>query len=384
VFRLLDEQLAANNEIVHAIRRAADGKRRQVILVRGGPGTGKSVVALNALGEILRHELTVYLVTGSSAFTHGMRRVLGQRLKGHVRFTDYFWNKPDSADVLIVDEGHRIRAKSQPKVLGHLRPTIGQVDELIRASKVTVFLVDENQIISPNEVGEPSLVQAAAARHGAEFHSFTLTGQFRCSGSASYLEWLDDVLGLASERQGLRLVVPVGFDLAIVDSPHELLREIRAKNARRPNSARLLAGWCWKWSDPMPAGLVDDIQISDFAFPWESKANKRPPPGIPEAKDWALDPAGVNQAGTVYSVQGFESPHVGVIMGPDLVVRSGEWVADPSKNFSNNLRRRTPAVALPYFKRIYRTLLSRPTESCRVYCTDEETREFLRDHIVRP
>jgi uncharacterized protein len=115
-----------------------------------------------------------------------------------------------------------------------------------------------------------------------------------------------------------------------------------------------------------------------------TKSGKRPPPGIPEAKDWALDPAGVNQAGTVYSVQGFESRHVGVIIGPDLIVRNGDWVADPRKNFSNSLRRQIPEVALPYLKRIYRTLLSRPTESCRVFSTDEETREHLRNYIVRP
>ena len=119
VFRLLDEQLTANNAILaRAIRYAATTHRNHVILVRGGPGTGKSVIALNALGEVLRRELSVFLVSGSSAFTHGMRRILGRRLEGLVRFTDFFWDaEPDSIDVLIVDEAHRMRAQSQPKVL---------------------------------------------------------------------------------------------------------------------------------------------------------------------------------------------------------------------------------------------------------------------------
>ncbi len=209
-------------------------------------------------------------------------------------------------------------------------------------------------------------------------------GKFRSNGSASYLEWLDDVLQLAPAARDLKLVVPTGFNFKLVDSPHELLAEVQAKNAAKSNTARLLAGWCWKWSDPLPDGLVDDIQIGDFRFPWESKNGKRPPPGIPEAKHWAIDPAGVGQAGTVYSVQGFEMDHVGVIIGPDLVMRDGKWIAAPAKNYSNSLRRKTPEIALPYIKRIYRTLLSRPTQSCSVYCCDEETKKYLADRIIRP
>jgi hypothetical protein len=197
------------------------------------------------------------------------------------------------------------------------------------------------------------------------------------------LEWLDDVFELNDKKKHLKLVVPVGFDFKLIDSPEKLLNEIKNLNSVKPNSARLLAGWCWKWSDPLPDGLVEDIQIGKFRFPWESKNGKRPPPGIPEAKYWALDPAGVNQAGTVYSVQGFEMKHVGVIIGPDLINRNGKWIAQPQNNFSNDLRRKTPDVALPYIKRIYRTLLSRPMQSCGVYCTDRETQAYLADQIIR-
>lgn len=385
VFRLLDEQIAANNAIVRASASATQRAKKQVIVVRGGPGTGKSVIALNVLGEMLRRNQTVFLVTGSAAFTHGLRRILGPRLEGFLRFTDFFWkHEPNSIDVLVIDEGHRVRAKSQPKVAGHLRPKISQVDELIRAARVTVFFVDENQIISPEEVGEPRVIRDAAHRLGARYEEFQLVGQFRCDGSAAYVDWLDDVLGLGDEHQGLKLVTPAGFDLKIVGSPEELLDEVRVRNAHKPNSARLLAGWCWPWSDPLPDRLVDDIVIGDFRFPWEAKNGKRPPPGIPEAKHWAIDAAGVSQAGTVYSVQGFETEHVGVIIGPDLIVRGGKWVAQPEKNFSNGLRRKKPEVALPYLKRIYRTLLSRPMKSCSVYCADVETRAHLESQIVRP
>jgi hypothetical protein len=382
VFRLLDEQLVANNAIVGAVRNAARGGRKRVILVHGGAGTGKSVIALNTLGEVLRKDLRTYFVTGSAAFTNGVRKVLGRRLEGLIRFTDYFWNFPEnSVDVLIVDEAHRMRTRSTPRVPTAQRPQIGQIEELIRTARVTVFFADENQIISPSEIGEPTAISSAAASVGARFDEHRLRSQSRCNGSDAYLEWLDDLFDLPSS-QGMKLIVPTGFNFKVVDSPHELLSEVRKKNAGSPNSARLVAGWCWPWSNPNPDGtLVEDIEIDDFRFPWEAKNGSKPAPGIPEAKWWAVDPAGVNQAGTVYSVQGFEAPHVGVIIGRDLVIEGGRWAAFPSRNYSNSLRRQPPDLALPYLKRIYRTLLSRAMDSCSVYCVDEETREHIRSRI---
>lgn len=177
---------------------------------------------------------------------------------------------------------------------------------------------------------------------------------------------------------------PATFDFDVLDSPHDLLAWVRARNVAEPNSARLTAGWCWPWSDPRPDGaLVDDIVIGDFAFPWELKSGKRGKPGVPEAKHWAVDPGGADQAGTVYSVQGFEFRYVGVLMGPDLVIRGGQWVANPRANCRNGLRAKPPEVASIYLRRIYRTLFTRPLRGLRVFSVDPETREFLRSQIDR-
>lgn len=383
VFRLLDEQIAANNAILRAIQRASKTKSKHVILVRGGPGTGKSVIALNALGEVLRRELKVFLVSGSSAFTHGMRKILGRRVETLIRFTDFFWDAPEnSVDVLIVDEAHRIRAKSIPRVPTYLRPKISQIEELMRAARVTVFFVDEHQIISPEEMGDPAMIRETARQLHANYQEFTLTSQFRCNGSDTYLTWLDDVLAIHGASEGIKLATPTGFDFQLVDSPHALVDYVQARNLSVSNSARLLAGWCWPWSDPLPDRLVDDIVIGDFHFPWEAKNGHKPPPGIPEAKHWAIDPAGVGQAGTVYSVQGFETKHIGVIIGPDLIMRNGTWIAQAKQNHSNSIRRCLPAQALPYIKQIYRTLLSRGIQSCRVYCVDSETRNSIESRLI--
>jgi hypothetical protein len=268
-----------------------------------------------------------------------------------------------------------------------------------------------------------------------------LRAQFRCDGSDEYLRWADALFDLnkdeelypnddgptpaaldiesadwpsaesitgsaTSARGGLaskaREAVPVyravassenavgslqspaTFDLDILGSPHDVLAWVQERNRAEPNSARLTAGWCWPWSDPLPdRSLVNDILIGDFAFPWELKNGKRGRPGVPEAKHWAVDPAGADQAGTVYSVQGFEFRYVGVIMGPDLVSRDGKWIANPRANYRNVLRAKPPAVASIYLRRIYRTLLTRPLRGVRIFSVDAETREFLRSRVDR-
>lgn len=384
VFTMLDDQIPAQKSIISAIRRAARAKSKTIILVDGGPGTGKSVVALDALGHALRSNLTTYLVSGSAAFTHGMRRLLGLDLAPIVRFTDFFWDRAEnSVDVLIVDEAHRIRSRSQPKVISERRPKISQLEELVRAAKVTVLFMDTNQIIEPDEVGDPLRVAALAEQLGIRFESHLLQAQFRCDGSDAYLNWVDELFGLTTRDASPALQTPEVFDFDVFDRPQDVLNWVRARNRTEPNSGRLTAGWCWPWSDPLPDGtLINDIVIGDFTFPWELKNGKRGAAGIPEAKLWAVDPGGAEQAGTVYSVQGFEFRHVGVLMGSDLVVRDGCWVANPKQNFRNSIRGKSADIAAIYLRRIYRTLFTRPLRSIRVYSVDEETRSFLRSKVI--
>lgn len=386
VFVMLDEQIPAQRNIVRAIAKASDRKQKSIILIDGRPGTGKSIVALNAVGEALKEGKNTFLVSGSAAFTHGIRKLLGPDLAPLVKFTDAFWQQSENTiDVLVVDEAHRIREKSTPRVPTSQRPRVSQLEELIQAAKVTVLFMDAKQIIEPDERGDPDQVEQLATRLGVEFSRHQLSAQFRCGGSDAYVLWADDLFSLtagAGEQPVLRS--PDIFDFEVFDSPHHILTWVQQKNAAEPQSARVLAGWCWPWSDPRPDGtLVNDIVIGDFTFPWELKSGKRGKPGIPEAKHWAIVDAGIDQAGTVYSAQGFEFRHVGLIMGSDLVIRNGGWVVNPRANFRKSIRAKPPDVASIYIRQIYRALFTRPRQSIRVYSVDAETRAFLRLKMMR-
>ena len=204
VFTMLDEQIPAQQSIVRSMNDAIRWKGKSIILVEGGPGTGKSVIALDALGHAIRKKQIVHLVSGSAAFTHGMRRLLGPELAPLVRFTDFFWEHAESSvDVLIVDDAHRIRAKSVPKVIAARRPKISQLEELVRAARVTVLFMDTNQIIQPDESGDPTEVAVLAARLGIKLTAHRLRAQFRCDGSDEYLRWADTLFDLAGVEDPL-------------------------------------------------------------------------------------------------------------------------------------------------------------------------------------
>lgn len=384
VFNLLEDQLAAYYAILDRAKKASKLKDKCVIIVRGGPGTGKSVIALNVIAELLSKGQTVFHATGSAAFTSTLRKIVGSRAASMFKYFISFANvKENSINVLVCDEAHRIRAKSvsrfTPKAERTDKP---QVDELIEAAKVSVFFIDDYQVVRPYEQGSTDMIRASARKHGAEVFEFELKTQFRCSGSDGYLNWLDSVLGIR-ETANRMLTKKEKMDFQIFDSPHALYEAIERKNEEKPNSARMVAGFCWPWSNPKPDGtLVEDVVIGDFRMTWEAKNDMKVAPGIPPAKLWAYDPQGVGQMGSIYTIQGFEFDYVGVVFGDDLSwnPNTKTWIGK-SQNSSDAAVKRDKANFGRYVKNAYRVLLTRGMMGCYVYFINKDTEDYFRSLI---
>ena len=385
-FNLIDDQIVANNTIVDRAKKAAKLGKKSVIIVRGGPGTGKSVIALNVLAEMASMNKPVFHATGSSAFTNTLRKIAGPRAS---HLFKYFMDFPDTkfkeneVPVLICDEAHRIRSKSNSIYTPReLRSDMPQVEQLIRASKVSVFFIDDYQVVRPNEVGSSKLIKDTAERLDAEVFDFELKTQFRCNGSDGYLNWIDNTLGIRDTANRM-LTKNEKMEFKIFGSPNALDATIREKNAQTPNSARLVAGFCWKWSDPKPDGtLVEDVEIEDFKRTWELKPGKRGAPGIPPAALWAYDPRGVDQVGSIYTIQGFEFDYVGVIFGKDLTYdpEKKEWVGKP-ENSADAVVKRSKETFLQNVKNTYRVLMTRGMKGCYVYFLDKETENYFKSRL---
>jgi uncharacterized protein len=316
-----------------------------------------------------------------------MRRYAGRgssRLKNLFKYFNSFIDaEPNQLDVLICDEAHRIRETSAHRYTkAALRTGRPQVDELISAARVPVFLLDQYQVVKPGETGTVEVIEQAAHERGLRLHRVDLDGQFRCGGSLLYERWVMDLLGL--DGGGPQPWEPDGrFDVLVAETPWELEAVLRSKH-QAGYSARISAGYCWRWSDSRPDGtLVTDVRIGDWARPWNVKS-ERAVGGAPGRSFWATDPAGFDQVGCIYTAQGFEYDWSGVIIGPDLVMRDGRFVSRRSENRDPAFRNRN-SVSDGDFDRlvrnVYKVLLTRGMVGTVIYATDAETRDTLHELV---
>lgn len=389
MFVLLDEQRDAYNFVLHSVERARRANCKSAVVVTGGPGSGKSVIALSLMGELMRQGRAAMHATGSRSFTLTLRKVAGKRSPRVQKMFKYFNSfmdaEPNDLDVLILDEAHRVRETSVNRwTKSALRTGRPQLDELFSAARVPVFLLDENQVVRPGEQGTVEDIEKYAAEHGIDVQRISLDDQFRCGGSEAYVEWVQRLLGL--HRGG-----PVPwegdprFDVQVVDSPFEL-EHIMEQQRAEGFGARITAGYCWKWSDPNKDGtLVNDVVLGDWSKPWNLKG-ERSVGGAPAAAFWASDPAGFGQVGCVYTAQGFEYDYAGVIIGRDLVWRRDRWVADRTENKDPDFRN-AKTVGDDRFdelvRNVYKVLLTRGMQGVAIYSADRETRQFLKTLVER-
>ncbi|HTJ97989.1 MAG TPA: DUF2075 domain-containing protein, partial [Bordetella sp.] len=384
---LLDSQQVVFAKVLAEVREAAKASKlkKTVVLVHGGPGTGKSVIALHLLGRLSGAGLNVMHLTGSKAFTENMRKIVGSRASA--QFGYFNVNKrgelpPNHFDALILDEAHRIREGSKDRFTkAEDWSGLPQIDELIGPARVSVFFIDDRQIVRPGEVGSSDLVRAAAKRAGAKLLEYELDAQFRCSGSDGFINWVDNTLGIRRTANVLwKRDDP--YEFRVVDTVNELEQRIRER--AQEGSARLVAGFCWPWSKPKPDGtLVPDVQVDQWSMPWNAQPDSgRLAKNVPKSNFWASDAGGLEQVGCVYTAQGFEFDYVGIIFGRDLRYDwdKNEWVGDKTQSFDSVVKR-SKEQFLDLVKNTYRVLFTRGIKGCYVHFVDDDTRKFFQSRL---
>ena len=382
-FVLLDEQKTAFETIIRNARQVQSGGKK-VLIIKGGPGTGKSVISINALSKLTSERMNVKYVTANAA----PRDVFQAKLKGLVKGDSvkhlfggsgsYTEAPKNSMDVLIVDEAHRLRMKSGMfKNLGE-----SQAKEIINSSKLSVFFIDEAQKVTWSDVGEISRIKAYAAKLGADVEMLELTSQFRCGGSDDYMAWLDDTLGLQNVPENY--FSRDKFDFKIFDSVVDLHSEIRKKN-KESNKARMVAGYCWNWiSKKTPSSFDIELEQGEYKARWNlaSYGNK-----------WIINSKSVDEVGCIHTCQGLEVDYVGVIIGGDLDVINGKLITNPKGRAKSDKSlngfvgerkvdpERADAKADELIRNTYRTLMSRGMKGCYVYFTNPAVKKYFEEHL---
>jgi hypothetical protein len=384
---LLDEQLVVFERVLATARRGFDDRKRTVLIIEGGPGTGKSVIAINLVAKLSSAGLNAHYATGSRAFTETLRKVVGSRADQQFRyFNSYTDADVNAIDVLVCDEAHRVRefsfSRFTPK---ERRSTKPQIREILDAAKVSVFFIDDRQLVRPGEVGTVDYLRNEAEGHGCSVREYKLEAQFRCAGSDGFINWINNTLGIERTANVL-WETDERFEFRIFGTPESLESAIR-RQALSGASARMTAGYCWKWSEPRSNGtLVEDVVIGEYRRPWNAKPDAgKLAQGIPKSSLWAHEQGGIEQIGCVYTAQGFEFDFVGVIFGPDLVYDpdSGGWVGHPERSYDLTVKRSKGRFA-EFVKNTYRVLLSRGLKGCYVHFMDKNTERFMRSRMEAP
>lgn len=385
-FVLVDDQKVVYETALAIAREAAATGKKKVVIVDGGPGTGKSVVAINLLVALTEGRLVAKYVTKNAA----PRDVFKTKLSGSMRrsridnlfvgsgaFTE---TQANVFDALVVDEAHRLNEKSG--LYGNQGDH--QVAEIIGSAKCAIFFIDEDQRVTWKDVGEKADIARRAKKAGAGTPvMLKLESQFRCGGSDGYLSWLDNTLGI---RETANPDLDVAeFDFRVFDSPEVLRKVIVEKNSTR-NKARMVAGYCWDWKGKKDPRIVDVvIGAHGFAMKW----NLTQDGGL-----WIMAPESVNEIGCIHTCQGLEVDTIGVVVGPDFIVRNGQVVTHPEKRSKQDQSIKgykamfatdpeaAKAKADLIIKNTYRTLMTRGMKGCYVYCTDKETGEYFKSRLV--
>jgi hypothetical protein len=387
-FVLLDEQQVVFDKVLSLAERGFHDKRKTVLLIKGGPGTGKSVIAINLMASLLRKGFNAQYVTGSKAFTQTLRAKIGTRGSAQFKyFNSYSGAERNEIDVLICDEAHRLRETSNSRFTRRVdRSKIPQVQELLNAGKAVVFFIDENQVVRPSEIGSYEYIRNEAAIGGAKLAEYELEVQFRCGGSDAFVKWIENTLGI-KRTPNVLWSQNESFDFQIMDSPETLEKAIREKSVLG-FKARMVAGFCWPWSKKLDRNeaLHRDVVIGDYRRPWNAHPDiGKLPKGIPKAPLWADSPNGIDQIGCIYTAQGFEFDYAGVIFGTDLRYNLDrqEWEGHPEDS-CDSVVKRAKGKFIDLVRHTYRVLLSRAMKGCYVCFLDNDTERFFRSRMEKP
>ena len=383
-FVMIDEQRVVYEEIIKLSTKCQTDHKKRTVICKGGPGTGKSVIAVRLLAELTQRGQFVQYVSKNSA----PRQVYVAKLKGKVKKSsvdNMFKGSGMYTDVgnnmihtLLVDEAHRLNEKSG---MFHNKGE-NQIKEIIHAAGCSVFFIDESQRVTMDDIGSVDEIRKWAMEESSEVTEMELVSQFRCNGSNGYLAWIDDLLEIR-ETANFNLD-GLDYEVKLCENPADLQKIIIEKN-KASNRARILAGYCWNWpTESRKNSSFHDIQIGEFGISWN----------LDDGQAFAISENSVNEAGCIHTTQGLEFDYVGVIIGDDIRYENGHVVTDFTKRAKTDqslkgikkMYKENPEEALKradeIIKNTYRTLMTRGMKGCYIYCTDPGMREYISKRLA--
>ena len=386
-FYMIDSQKIVFEYALKIAKDTIQNDTKNVLIVRGGPGTGKSVLAVNLIAELTNRGITAFYVSKNDA----PRKVYSIKLKGDFTQEEidhlfmgsgsFIKSQQNEFGVLVVDEAHRLNEKS-----GYYRNEgENQIKEIINAAKFSIFFIDEDQKVTLNDIGSEELIKHYATEFGAGIYTYELDSQFRCNGSDGYLAWLDNLLEIRDTAN--YDINGFDYDFQVFDDPNKMREAIIEKNTN--NKSRIVAGYCWDWPT---GGTRNDTNYHEITIP---EYNFEISWNLENSEPFAIGENSINEAGCIHTVQGLEFDYVGVIIGEDMRYENGHIITDYLKRAKTDTSLRgikkvakekgpetACKIADPIIKNTYRTLMTRGMKGCYVFACNEALRKHLQEVVT--
>ncbi|OYO08253.1 AAA family ATPase [Enemella evansiae] len=412
---LTDDQGDAVVAITQGILADLNGAPEGPMVIEGGPGTGKTVVAIFLVkllrdigawdGEPLESEsyltglftrenrdtlagLRIGLVVPQQSLRKSVRAVFAKTpgLDASMVISQFDVGKSDTPwDLLIVDESHRLNQRANQtsaarnvdfreinvKLFGADVPTITQLDWISAMSHQQLLLVDRRQRVRPADLDMATLARVAEqAEDRGRRH--VLRTQLRVR-SGDYVDYVREVLGPTPPRARIDFG---DYDVRLFDDVGEMLAEVRTRNAEH-GLARVIAGYAWPWRSKKDKSRVD-IVFGDLGLQWNSRD-----------VDWVDSPRSVDEVGSIHTIQGYDLNYAGVIVGADLRYdpHSKKLWSDRSNYFDRKGKERTRGQQLTeqqlldFILNIYAVLMTRGIRGTYLFVVDDDLRDYLRTHF---
>ena len=377
-FHMIDEQVVAYDKIMKAIKESQNDTRKHVLIITGGPGTGKSVLAINILARcIIDLKLNASYITKNMAprkcYANLLAKGNAKKMVNLQKAIQSPWCLPNTIynglDVGIFDEAHRMQKKP------NMYPGNDMLEDAIKASKVSIFFVDDDQRITINDKYDVNSIIMYAKKENAIIHKpYELTSQFRCDGSDGYISFLNNLLEIKQTAN-------TNFEfnnlkVKIFDDPIKMRDELRELN-KINNKTRMIAGYCYDWNVKNNKGEWDIILPNGFKAKWN----------LANDDHWAVNPNSFEEIGCIHTCQGMEFDYVGVFIGKDLYYKDGHVqtnrnaISKDDKTSGIRSKSTSNEEADKLIRRTYKVLLTRGIKGCYIYCEDEALRNYLKEKL---
>lgn len=382
--KLTMEQFEARDKIINRVKEVLNkGNKHQLILVEGAAGSGKTVLLSSlfyALSEennentymLVNHDEQVK-VYNNIAKKLGLQKRLNEKV---MKPTSFIINDKfvDEDNIVLVDEAHLLWTQGKQSYQGQ-----NQLQDIIKKSRITIAVFDPQQVLRTQQYVEDDDLRKIEENAKNNGNLIELKKQLRMNASQETINWIKTFVYQQE-------ITPfpendAKYDLKIFDDPREMYEQLKIKNQNQESGlSRILATFDWEFKEKK-SGTTDlyKVEVDGLSLPWNNQLKSSN-----KYLSWAERPETINEAGSTYTIQGFDLNYSAVIIGPSVKYRDGKVIYDPdfsanrnavsNRTLKNGKKQKVYDTLLPNELNV---LLTRGINGLYIYAVDDELRIAL-------